>query len=337
MHLDTLPSSALGQSGSQLQPAAREVPPASNLAGPASIASMLQQGSSCTTASASVASSVMTGAAVVDTDGNSNLTSPGLRPALEPSEVVQAKASAKPTSSQPPPIPRSHQSPSVTAHMSDTKLASSGVEHPQSMRLHGASMGADRAVPPPPGAMPLPKTHADAVAVVPALPAAAAQEPPHSIPSTPTWTGNCKSTSIEARRVVPNAASQCLKTDGSPMELPVAAKQAQAAILEIGATPSSRSLISGTLPHLDDASVLAARMALEEHVPFDEELVAAAVSLTVLSLLDELEAAESASLMTLTMEDFQLLRLVGKGGYGKVFQVRSVYCSIHAIAASTSK
>jgi len=42
----------------------------------------------------------------------------------------------------------------------------------------------------------------------------------------------------------------------------------------------------------------------------------------VASLLEEMEMAERSSLLRLSMSDFTLLRLVGKGGYGKVFQVR---------------
>ena len=65
-----------------------------------------------------------------------------------------------------------------------------------------------------------------------------------------------------------------------------------------------------------------------EHLasPLDGDFVArvaaAAAAEAVDALVEELELAETASMRTLSMDDFVLLRLVGKGGYGKVFQVR---------------
>ena len=63
--------------------------------------------------------------------------------------------------------------------------------------------------------------------------------------------------------------------------------------------------------------------ALDELAPLDDKVVAACVHDAVQRLLADVEAFYVASASTnLTMDDFQLLRLVGKGGYGKVFQVR---------------
>ena len=55
---------------------------------------------------------------------------------------------------------------------------------------------------------------------------------------------------------------------------------------------------------------------------FVARVAAAAAAEAVDALVEELELAETASMRTLSMDDFVLLRLVGKGGYGKVFQVR---------------
>ena len=55
---------------------------------------------------------------------------------------------------------------------------------------------------------------------------------------------------------------------------------------------------------------------------FLARVAAAAAAEAVDALVEELELAETASMRTLSMDDFVLLRLVGKGGYGKVFQVR---------------
>ena len=77
----------------------------------------------------------------------------------------------------------------------------------------------------------------------------------------------------------------------------------------------------GLYPAYDAAIVAAAAATLAALGPLDDSVVAACANATLDALVASLEA-EAVSMRSLTMEDFELLRLVGKGGYGKVFQVR---------------
>ena len=87
-------------------------------------------------------------------------------------------------------------------------------------------------------------------------------------------------------------------------------------------------------PLYDAAIAAAAAAALAASEPFDDQVIAAATNATINQLVDLVEYSSAVSdnldaevlqcspMRSLTMDDFELLRLVGKGGYGKVFQVR---------------
>ena len=82
------------------------------------------------------------------------------------------------------------------------------------------------------------------------------------------------------------------------------------------------------IPPWDAVAVASASANVAALGVLDEDVVSETVDGVVERLLSDLEASEASSLYELTMDDFELLRLVGKGGYGKVFQVR---CTLNSL------
>jgi len=130
--------------------------------------------------------------------------------------------------------------------------------------------------------------------------------------------GRCSSLS-SATRAAPAASRASTATATGPIA------RAPTVDAVLPALPQSRALISAELPLYDSAFAAAAAEALATQLHTQgslDEAVAVATEGAMFGMLEALETAESARLMALSMEDFVLLRLVGKGGYGKVFQVR---------------